>query len=80
MFGLRLTVSIFANVGVFAGIIAAISLPGSAEATPNILLIIGDDMGVETLSSYGVGESPPTTAALDAVSYTHLTLPTNREV
>lgn len=68
MFGLRQPVSILANFGVFAGIIAAISLPGSVEATPNILLIIGDDMGVETLSSYGVGESPPPTAALDEMA------------
>ena len=33
-------------------------------AAPNILLIIGDDMGVETLASYGVGENPAKTATL----------------
>ncbi len=39
-----------------------------AQQPPNILLIIGDDMGVETLASYGLGESPPTTATLDELA------------
>jgi arylsulfatase A-like enzyme len=39
-----------------------------AQAAPNILLIIGDDMGVETLSSYGIGENPATTATLDQLA------------
>ena len=43
----------------------ATALSGSVEAAPNILLIIGDDMGVETLASYGIGENPPRTVTLD---------------
>ena len=65
---LGLPVSIFANLGVLAGIIAATSLPCVADSAPNILLIIGDDMGVETLASYGLGENPPKTAALDKLA------------
>ena len=39
-----------------------------ASAVPNILLIIGDDMGVETLASYGLSEQAPATASLDALA------------
>jgi len=42
--------------------------PGFAQSVPNILLIIGDDMGVETLASYGILDDPPTTAALDELA------------
>jgi len=42
--------------------------PGVARSAPNILLIIGDDLGVETLASYGLGENPPKTAALDELA------------
>ena len=45
-----------------------LGLSSAVTAAPNILLIIGDDMGVETLASYGVGENPPTTAALDELA------------
>jgi len=48
-------------------IIAVVS-QRQAEAAPNILLIIGDDMSVETLSSYGIGANPPKTAALDQLA------------
>ena len=34
----------------------------SSTSPPNILLIIGDDMGVETLASYGLSQNPPKTA------------------
>ncbi len=53
---------------------AELKLPNPAAANgvsspaPNILLIIGDDMGVETLASYGLGESPPHTPALDQLA------------
>lgn len=40
--------------------------PGTTlESRPNILLILGDDMGVETLASYRLGSTTPTTATLD---------------
>ena len=57
------------NVRLFITILAtAVISPGVAQAAANILLIIGDDMGVETLASYGLGENPPTTAALDELA------------
>ena len=49
-------------------LMATTTLPGVSSAAPNILLIIGDDMGVETLASYGLGENPPKTAALDELA------------
>lgn len=45
-----------------------LGLSTNVTAAPNILLIIGDDMGVETLASYGIGENPPSTAALDELA------------
>ena len=48
-----------------AGLAIAAGIAGKANSAPNILLIIGDDMGVETVASYGVGESPPVTSNLD---------------
>ena len=39
-----------------------------AEAAPNVLLILADDMGVEALSVYGLGETAPTTAALEELA------------
>ena len=57
------------NVRLLLTILATVvSSPGAAQAAANILLIIGDDMGVETLASYGIGESPPTTAAIDEIA------------
>jgi arylsulfatase A-like enzyme len=52
----------------FIAIAVPVYLSGAAHAAPNILLIIGDDMGVETLASYGLGQDPPTTAALDELA------------
>ena len=49
-------------------LVPALVLSGTLNAAPNILLIIGDDMCVETLASYEVGENPPTTAALDELA------------
>ena len=41
----------------------------SAYAAPNILLILADDMGVEALSVYGVGEmTTPSTATIDSLA------------
>ena len=51
---------------------ASLALAVFVSATPvsaaNILLIIGDDMGVETLRSYGLGENPPATPHLDEMA------------
>ena len=47
---------------------ATASLSGAVQSAPNILLIIGDDTGVETLASYSVGENPPKTATLDEMA------------
>ena len=65
---LGLPVAILVTLGVLVGVIAANSLPTLANTAPNIILIIGDDMGVETLASYGLGENPPKTAALDELA------------
>ena len=40
----------------------------SGSQPPNVLLIIGDDMGVETLKSFGVGANPPATPTLDQLA------------
>lgn len=42
--------------------------PVGATPHPNILLIIADDLGVETLSSYGVGQEPAVTPNLDQLA------------
>ena len=43
-------------------------LSNGASAVPNILLIIGDDMGVDALASYGLTERTPATATLDELA------------
>ena len=48
-----------------AGLAITLGWIVTAHSTPNILLIIGDDMGVETVASYGVGENPPMTTHID---------------
>ncbi|MFL2553360.1 MAG: sulfatase-like hydrolase/transferase [Candidatus Rariloculaceae bacterium] len=53
---------------VVAAFFATATISGATQAAPNILLIIGDDMGVETLASYGLGENPPKTATLDEMA------------
>lgn len=54
-----------------------IGFPGSGCSTvtepeslerPNILLLIGDDIGVEALSSYGIGSTPADTPNLDELA------------
>lgn len=61
--------SAYKSYYVMAASFLLFGLSGNVAAAPNILLIIGDDMGVETLASYGVGENtPPTTAALDELA------------
>ena len=43
----------------------AVIAESQTDARPNILVIIGDDMGSETLSCTGIGDSPATTPNLD---------------
>lgn len=38
------------------------------DSPPNFLILIGDDMGVETLLSYGIGESTASTPNLDRLA------------
>ena len=38
------------------------------EIPPNILVVIGDDMGIETLSSFGLGVDTAKTATLDELA------------
>ena len=38
------------------------------ERAPNILLIIGDDIGVEQVSAFGIGPEPARTPNLDALA------------
>ena len=59
----------------------------SAASKPNILFILADDLGYSDLGCYGGEIETPNLDELAAnglrytpVSYTHLTLPTNREV
>ena len=51
-----------------ASFVLAAAVPATAVSAANILLIIGDDMGVETLRSYGLGENPPATPHLDEMA------------
>ena len=51
-----------------ASFVLAAVVPATAVFAANILLIIGDDMGVETLRSYGLGENLPGTPHLDEMA------------
>lgn len=53
------------------------SIQASSQESPNILFIISDDMGIETVESYGIGVDPPKTATLSemaskGVSFTNM--------
>ena len=59
------------NLVLLTAILAICACSGetpSPQAPPNILLIIGDDMGVETLASYGLSENTAKTATLDQLA------------
>ena len=56
-----------AAIGLFIAAVSA-SAQGLDGSPPNILVILGDDMGVETLASFGVGTQTPRTATLDALA------------
>ena len=45
-----------------------IGVANQATGEPNILLVLADDMGVEALSVYGLGETAPTTATIDELA------------
>ena len=47
---------------------SAANAQGPDGSRPNFLVILGDDMGVETLASFGVGTQTPRTATLDALA------------
>ena len=47
---------------------SAANAQGPDGSHPNILVILGDDMGVESLASFGVGTQTPKTATLDALA------------
>ena len=55
---------------------------GKKGQLPNIVFIMVDDMGYHDLGCYGSKTilTPNIDRMAKAVSYTHLTLPTNREV
>lgn len=40
----------------------------NSERSPNFLFLIGDDMGLETMTSYGIGEDPAFTPNLDKLA------------
>ena len=50
---------------VLAGLIFGTGSMTLAQGAPNVLLIIGDDMGVETLSCYGLNDNTAVTPTLD---------------
>jgi len=51
-----------------AGLLLSCNLHAQGNAgAPNFLVLIGDDMGVESLSCYGVGTSPAQTPTLDTL-------------
>ena len=48
--------------------VTCLLLPALANAAPNILVILADDMGTEVLSSYGIGEPTAVTPTLDRLA------------
>ncbi len=52
-------------VALLAGFLCACS---ESPPAPNFIVLIGDDMGVETLSAYGIGSTPAVTPNLDQLA------------
>ncbi len=46
----------------------AFSLIPLAAQTPNVLLVVADDVGVDSIGCYGLGSNPPPTPAIDALA------------
>ncbi|MYJ94537.1 MAG: sulfatase-like hydrolase/transferase, partial [Proteobacteria bacterium] len=63
----RRSMSAMVTICLFVAASAA-DAQGPDGSPPNILVILGDDMGVETLASFGVGTQTPRTATLDALA------------
>ena len=56
------------TVTLFVHALAASAALPAQERAPNILLIIGDDIGVEQISVFGIGPEPARTPTLDALA------------
>jgi len=56
------------STALFIITLSALACGPAALAAPNILLIIGDDMGTDTMASYGLSENPPSTPNIDEMA------------
>ena len=69
---------------VFANLAAILAGAGTSLAklvkTTVFLQNLDDFQGMNSVYAAHVGDRPPARSTVEAVSYTHLTLPTNREV
>lgn len=48
--------------------VCLLALPSAMAQSPNLLLLIGDDMGVDSIGCYQRGTNPPPTPNLDAIA------------
>lgn len=55
------------------GLVALGALVGRGEAQRNVLLVIADDLGVDRLASYGLGQGLPPTPTVDALAASGVT-------
>jgi arylsulfatase A-like enzyme len=59
------------NASPFVRALAALLLPAVpalAQTRSNVLLIVADDVGVDSIASYGLGATPPPTPNIDALA------------
>ncbi len=54
--------------GTGSAAIAVLVLAATAAGQENILVIMADDMGVDKVGAYGVGQSPPSTPVIDSLA------------